>query len=239
MPKLTIIGPGRLGKTLSMLLNVPHNLIGKHEKIPLSDLYYLTVPDREISKVHHSLPKGKVVLHASGCFDHLVLRPHMHSGVLHPLMTFPGPDINIPSGSIPARISGDPEACTQAFWLAKELGFEAFYYSGNSVQYHCAAVLAGNCGAILLHLAAKIMAKDTDMTVDEAQKKLAPLIFSSLQNTLEVGIRKSSTGPISRGDLQTIAQHRQELLSFDEHILRTYNALIESAFHIIKKETIE
>ena len=235
MPKLTIIGPGRLGKTLSTLLDIPHDLIGKHQMIPIADIYYLTVPDRMIQEVQKTLPPGKIVLHASGCLEHTILRPHEHTGVLHPLMTFPGPEIKIPSGDIPASISGDDSACEQAFWLAEKLGFQPFLYSGKRTRYHCAAVLAGNCGALLLHLSAHIMAQDTDMTIEEAQQKLAPLVFASLSNTLSVGIKKSSTGPVARGDRTTITKHRQELLSFDSHILRTYDVLLESLHTTLKK----
>ena len=239
MPKLTIIGPGRLGKTISARLNIPHELIGKHQSIPNADIYYLTVPDRMIQEVQKNLPEGKIVIHASGCMDHTILRPHEHTAVLHPLMTFPGPEIHIPSGQIPASISGDDDACEHAYWLAKQAGFQPFSYSGNRTRYHCAAVLAGNCGALLLHLSAQIMARDTEMTIEEAQQKLAPLVFSSLSNTLNVGIQKSSTGPASRGDLSTIDKHRAELLSFDDHILRTYDVLMESLGTTLKKESIE
>jgi predicted short-subunit dehydrogenase-like oxidoreductase (DUF2520 family) len=228
MRKLTIIGPGRLGKTISALLSIPHKLIGRDQTIPESDLYYLTVPDRNIHEVLPHLPKKSIVLHASGVLPHTVLRPHAIAGVLHPLMTFPGPNVKIPSGTIPASISGDPLARIEAQWLADQIGFQTFHYSGNRSQYHCAAVLAGNCGALLLHLAGQIMAKETDMTIEEAQQNLLPLVLESIQNTAQFGISKSLTGPIVRGDMQTILRHREELLSFDSHILRSYNALIES-----------
>ena len=238
MRKLTIIGPGRLGKTISTLLTFPHQLIGRNQAIPSSDLYYLTVPDGNLNEVLPLLPRESVVLHASGVLPHTALRPHPIAGVLHPLMTFPGPEVNIPKGLIPASISGDPEACMEAQWLADQIGFQAFQYSGNRSQYHCAAVLAGNCGALLLHMAGQIMANETGMTIEEAQKKLLPLTLESIKNTAQFGIVKSLTGRIVRDDQQTILRHRAELQSHDSHTLQSYNALIESLTSVYTEQKL-
>ena len=237
MYKLTIIGPGRLGRTISTCLSTPHQLIAKNQDIPISDIYLLTVPDQIISSVQKKLPQESVVLHTSGSQSHEILRPHQHAGVFHPLMTFPGPEIAIPSQKVPVSISGDPLACEAGEWLATELNYDYFVYQGSRAQYHCAAVMAGNLGSLLLHLAGTIMSDKNNMTIEEAQKNLLPLMMQSIQNTAQEGLFDSLTGPIVRGDEETLHRHRTELLSFPSHFVRTYNVLMESLMSSYHKKS--
>ena len=227
MWKLTIIGYGRLGKSIEALLSIPHTIVRKHETVPLSDIYYLTVPDRCIEEVASSLPYNSTVIHASGSLPHTILRPHPHTAVLHPIMTFPGPEVKLPSQPIYASIDGDPQAIPKAQWLAEQVGFSTFPYNGTRARYHCAAVMAGNFGAVLLDMAANIMASDSDLNTKEAREKLLPLMIESIQNCAQEGA-KAFTGPIVRKDQKTIQQHRRELLSFSDHYIRTYDALSKS-----------
>ena len=235
MWKLTIIGYGRLGRSLESLLSIPHTIVQKNEQIPPSDIYYLAVPDRCIADFASSLPHNSTVIHASGSLPHTILKPHPQTAVLHPIMTFPGPEIGLPSPPIYASISGDPQAIPKAQWLAEQLGFSTFPYNGTRARYHCAAVMAGNFGAVLLDMAANIMASDSELTVKEARTKLLPLMIESIQNCAQEGT-KSFTGPIVRKDQQTISQHRTELLSFSEHYIRTYDVLSESINQQINKK---
>jgi predicted short-subunit dehydrogenase-like oxidoreductase (DUF2520 family) len=156
-----IVGPGRLGRSVATLLErrqIPAQLIGRHDRIPRAALTYLTVPDREIGDAAARVPKGGVVLHASGATGVEVLRPHKKAGSLHPLMTFPGPEIALPSGEIPAAIAGDPEAVAAGRKLAELLGFVPFEVQGDRALYHAAAVTAGNFATALLHEASTMLA---------------------------------------------------------------------------------
>ena len=105
--KITIVGAGRLGKTIFTLLSkngrVP-SLVKKNMPIPTADLYVLTVPDSKISEVSQKISTDGVVLHTSGSLGLEVLKKHKNKGIIHPLMTFPGPDIAIPPPPIPASL---------------------------------------------------------------------------------------------------------------------------------------
>ena len=235
MWKLTIIGPGRLGRSLESLLSIPYTMVGKNEEIPHADIYYLTVPDRCIAEFSSILPHNSTVIHASGSLSHTILRPHPQTAVLHPIMTFPGPEIGLPSHPIYASICGDEQAVPKAQWLARQLGFSTFTYNGSRARYHCAAVMAGNFGAVLLDMASAIMASDCALSKQEARQKLLPLMMKSIQNYAKEGT-SAFTGPIVRKDRQTISKHRTELLSFSEHFIRTYDALVESVDQQIKEK---
>jgi predicted short-subunit dehydrogenase-like oxidoreductase (DUF2520 family) len=83
------------------------------------------------------------VLHASGALSHDVLRPHRPAGSLHPLQSFPGPDVATPPlEGVAAAVAGDLEAVLVARRLAEALGMAPFTVSGDRRAYHAAAVIA-------------------------------------------------------------------------------------------------
>ena len=99
---VVIVGPGRLGRTVAGWLSeagVSHHLVGRGETVPPAPITWLTVPDRAIAEAASSVPRGGVVLHASGATGLAPLRPHAPAGSLHPLMTFPGPELGVPDRS--------------------------------------------------------------------------------------------------------------------------------------------
>ena len=156
------------------------------------------VPDRFITSVARSIKSG-ILLHASGAQDHLILRPHKTVGVLHPIMSFPGPEISIPSPPIPASMSGDPEALKAAQVLGKLLGFKCFQYDGDRTLYHAAAVLAGNFSTSLIHFAAKLIETE-NLSKAQAIQMLTPLALQSIHQAHTGTLSKTLTGPVSRND---------------------------------------
>jgi predicted short-subunit dehydrogenase-like oxidoreductase (DUF2520 family) len=221
---LVIIGPGRLGRSCSALLkqkSIEHSLIGRDQQIPPADLYWLTVPDRVIAEAALDLPEGGVILHASGVMDHLCLRPRQPAGVLHPLMSFPGPEISLPAQPIPASVSGDPEAVEAARMLGDLLGFDCFCFEGDRRLYHAAAVMAGNYATGLLHMAAQLLVH-AGMDPKHAREVLYPLARRSLDNAVEFDLQEALTGPISRGDSESIQAHIEAMTPLPDHLRQTY-----------------
>lgn len=226
-----IVGPGRLGRSVATLLErrqIPVQLIGRHDRIPSAALTYLTVPDREIGDAAARVPKGGVVLHASGATGVEVLRPHQKAGSLHPLMTFPGPEIALPSGVIPAAIAGDPEAVAAGRELANLIGFAPFEVQGDRALYHAAAVTAGNFATALLYEASTMLAA-AGVPMADAPGLLAPLALNSIQNTARFGASATLTGPVARGDEISIQRHRDALSAFPDHTRAVYDALLTAA----------
>ena len=148
---LAIVGAGRLGRSVARILDarvragaMNFTLVSRGEPIPRARVTYLAVADRDIEDVAALVPQGSIVLHASGVRDFSVLRDHHKSvGSLHPLMTFPGPEVGLPQGDIPATVDGsDQSAIDAAERLAKALGFTAVRINGDRRLYHAAAVIA-------------------------------------------------------------------------------------------------
>jgi predicted short-subunit dehydrogenase-like oxidoreductase (DUF2520 family) len=223
---LVIVGPGRLGRSAHRILTEagqPVVLIGRNDPIPPARLTWLTVPDRAVATVAQAVPSGGIVLHASGALDVDVLRPHPKAGSLHPLMSFPGPELDLPSGTVPAAVAGDEEARIAAHALAERLGFTPFTVSGDRRLYHAAAVIAGNFATTLLVEAGRALSA-CGVSEAEARRLLAPLATTSLTNTIALGA-DALTGPVARGDENIIAAHQAALDDLDPTLSALYQAL--------------
>ena len=240
---LVLVGPGRLGRSvLALLAGGPHRLrmVGRGEPIPAAPITWLTVPDREIATAAAWVPPGGILLHASGAADLGVLAPHAEAGSLHPLMSFPGPELGLPDPrfGVPAAIAGSPKARSAALALAQALGWTPFSVEGDRRLYHAAAVLAGNFATALLAEATRCLAA---AGVPEAQAPalLAPLALASIQNAAQVGPARALTGPVARGDHAVIAGHQQALAQagLDADVGVTYRALLEAALRLRSPQT--
>ena len=238
-PSVVIVGPGRLGRTVSEALRRAGwsvQLISRGERIPPAPLTWLTVPDRSIAEAAAATPRGGVVLHASGATDITPLRPHAPAGSLHPLMTFPGPEVAVPPmQDLPAAVAGDAGAQAAARQLAGAMGWRAFDVPGDRARYHAAAVIAGNYATTLLGVAAEMLAA-AGVPAEEAPGLLAPLALTSLRNAAAVGPRKALTGPVARGDQPVIARHRAAIQSTNRDLLEIYDVLLRATERLINSE---
>lgn len=233
-----IVGPGKLGRSLAYALRargVDVRMVGRGAAIPAAPLTMLTVPDRAIHEVALLAPSGGILLHSSGATEVEALRPHRPAGSLHPLMTFPDPDLAPPRfEGVPAAVSGDAEARSAARWLATLLGMRPFEMEGDRRLYHAAAVLAGNFATVLLAEAAAVLAA-AGVPADEAPALLAPLCLASVQNAARLGPAAALTGPVARGDTDVIAAHRAALAALPDR-LATYDALLAAALRLREQD---
>ena len=237
--RIGILGPGRLGRTLARLFaERGHDVdLGGRGAHPVGDVVFLTVPDGSLPEAAAGLPPGPIVLHCSGAAPVDVLRPHAPAGSLHPLMTFPGPDVSIPDlRGVPAAVEGDARAVEVATELALDLGFSVIEVRGDRRLYHAAAVMAGNLTSVLFADAARVL---TECGVDpsRASSALLPLALQSLRNAAEHPDR-ALTGPVARGDEATIGGHRAALEAAGfVTLLPEYDALTKRARLLLRGRT--
>lgn len=209
---LSIIGPGRLGRSLEILASrAGHQVELLREEEPNAPIVLLTVPDRAVPEVAARVPTGRIVLQCSGTTDWRVLRPHAPAGTWHPLMTFPGPEHGLPPlEGVPAAVAGDPAALEAATTLAESLDMRPIEVPGDLRLYHAAAVMAGNFATVLLADASRVLAA-AGLPADQAPGLLAPLALQSLRNAAARGPAQTLTGPAARGDQATLFGHRTAL----------------------------
>ncbi|MEQ1566018.1 MAG: DUF2520 domain-containing protein [Myxococcota bacterium] len=223
--QVALVGRGRLGRTLEVLLpRVGHRTegVGRDRPVPPCDVVLLCVPDAAVAAVAASIPIGPVVLHCAGALDLSVLAPHHRIGSLHPLMTFPGPEIAVPDlRGAPAAVAGTEEARAIATGLARDLGMDPFEVPGDRRLYHAAAVMAGNLVTVLVHEAAQVLV-EAGVSPEKAAPILIPLALRSAENARH-GLA-ALTGPVARGDTATLDAH---LAAMRDHGLETTRALYD------------
>jgi predicted short-subunit dehydrogenase-like oxidoreductase (DUF2520 family) len=231
--KITIVGKGRLGRSLHEIFAMHQlqvQLLGRSPSLAGDeDVVLIAVPDDRIASVAGSLNTKAVILHCSGVTDWRCLRPHQPAGWFHPLMTFPGPEVCLPDlKGVPIAIDGDPVARELAHELARRIEATALPVPGDPRLYHCAAVLAGNLTTVLFAQACRVLER-AGVPADQTGEVLLPLAQASLRNAAAHADR-SLTGPAVRGDTQTLHQHRDALSEHGFDDMRIlYDALTEHA----------
>ena len=183
--------------------------------IAMADLVLLTVPDDALPGLVAGLAatgaplEGRMLAHASGRHGLAVLEPAARLGglplALHPVMTFTGRSDDL--DRLPGTCFGvtAPDVLrTAAEALVIEMGGEpVFIAEEHRDLYHAALAGAAN------HLVTLVtQAEDTLRAagVPDPARLLGPLLSASLDNALRLG-DAGLTGPVARGDAQTVAAH--------------------------------
>ena len=178
----------------------------------------LTVRDALLPEVAAALAgsgepqAGCAAFHCSGALGADVLAP-LHGrgysiGTFHPLQSIPsplaGPDRFKDSFF---AISGEPEALSLARRLAAQLGGAPITVptSGRPL-YHAAAVMVSNYLVTLLDAGARLFQR-AGASPDDAEAALVALARGTLENVQEMGAESALTGPLMRGDIETVELH--------------------------------
>lgn len=210
--RVAICGLGRLGRSLLLLLpRAGIEAVGwrRGEAWPEADVYWITTRDDTIAEVAAAVPPGAIALHSAGARASTIL-PCAERAVLHPLMTFPGPEVGLPAlEGVGARVEGTPRAVEVARRIARALGLVPVDVPGDPRLWHAAAVLASNHVAAVFADAVAVMVS-AGVERDVASAVLRTLAESSLARVAEVG-PAAITGPAARGDVATLAGHRSVL----------------------------
>lgn len=175
---------------------------------------FITTPDDIIADVAEKLKwhEGQIIIHCSGVHSTDILEPAHRYGAsvccLHPLQTFASIEeaINNIAGSTFA-LEGDQKILDIARDMAKAMnGNIIFLKAGDKVLYHAAAVTLSNYLVTLMKTAADLW-QSFGIPQDQAVKSLLPLLKGTVNNIERVGIPNCLTGPIARGDVETVRKH--------------------------------
>jgi predicted short-subunit dehydrogenase-like oxidoreductase (DUF2520 family) len=206
------------------------------EITPRAEVVFITTPDGAISGTCEELLKNDgfkenaVVLHCSGSLPSTILsfgeKGRYHTGSLHPLQSFAAfkTDWN-PFRGIIAAVEGDAEAIAVAREMANDLGATPLEIRTEAKSlYHAAAVVASNYLVSLMDLSLRLMA-DAGISGKNAIDVLYPLVRGTLSNIEEVGIPEALTGPIARGDVETVTDHLTKMATATPDLIPIYKSL--------------
>lgn len=208
----------------------------------VAELVFLTVPDTAIASVAASVRwrAGQGVVHTSGVESLTPLASAREHGALlgslHPLQTFARPSRN-PLRSfrgITCAIESDPELFPRLESVVTAVGGEPLLLAPEAkALYHAAAVLAANYVVSLLHVAAQLW-RAAALPEDRALQALLPLTRAAVENVAARGPAAALTGPIARGDVETIEKHLGALAAATPEHLALYRELGEATLALAR-----
>jgi len=145
---------------------------------------------------------------------------------MHPLQSFASTEYSHnPFSGIVTSVEGDKKATDAASPVAAALGSGCVTIKTEAkILYHASAVVASNYLVTLLDLSLNLI-RQAGVPADEAFRSLKPLIDGTLSNIEKLGVHDALTGPIARGDIQTIENHILEIGSETPHLLPLYKIL--------------
>ena len=246
--RLIIVGPGRAGGAMGLAAEAAgHELVGVLSRsptdrwenlawdatLPEADLALIAVRDEAIAEVAgriapHVSEVG-VVAHLSGFTPVLVLHEIQERGTavggFHPLQSLPDPERGARAleGSY-AGIDGDPLAVDVLTHLATSLGMEPFRLDDSArPAYHAAAAAAANFVVTSLAVSADLF---ESAHIDP--KVSRPLVETAVANVFDRGPAASLTGPIARGDIETVIGHLEAAHEVSSHVGRQFRLIAEA-----------
>lgn len=199
------------------------------------EVVLLALPQAALQEFAASLPgevsEGRVFLHTSGSASDDVLEPLGAAGAVtgrfHPLYPFTGSDTDAQGiRGASYAVSGQPRAVKVATRLARSLGGRVLRLPpGGETAYHLSAVLASNLLVALAAQAAQLGPR-WGQTPAAALQVLLPLLRASVEQLHRNGLPGALTGPLVRGELDTVQDHL-DLLRRGNHrdLLQLYRLL--------------
>ncbi len=197
------------------------------------DLLLLTVPDDMLPNVvtvlaaSGALREGQYVVHTSGRHGLAVLEPARAIGAhviaMHPAMTFTGTAIDLDrlDGCV-FGLTADAAERDFAQRLVDDLGGRPMWVPEESrTLYHAGLAHGANHLVTLVAEAIEMLAA---AGADDPASTLRPLLTAALDNALEQG-DAALTGPIVRGDLNTVRAHLDEIARSAPQAMDSYVAL--------------
>jgi predicted short-subunit dehydrogenase-like oxidoreductase (DUF2520 family) len=191
------------------------------------ELVLLCVPDRAIGEVAAGTPVGPWIAHVSGATPLDALDPHARRFGLHPLQSFSkaGAAEQL-DGAWGAVTAESDDARAVGWWLAETLGLRPFALAEDQrATYHAGAAIASNY-LVTLRDAARSLFEAAGAPPDA----LDPLIRGVVDSGFEL------TGPIARGDWETVERHLAVIRAERPELEELYLVLAEATARIAGRE---
>jgi predicted short-subunit dehydrogenase-like oxidoreductase (DUF2520 family) len=213
---VNVIGRGRVGSAVAARLQER----GVELREDGAELALLCVPDTAIRDVARCLAPGHAwIAHVSGATPLAALDPHERRFGLHPLQTFTrarGPEQL--DGAFAAVVAETEDARSRGWELAELLGLRPFELAdGARLLYHAGAAIASNYLVTLHKVASELF-----RAAGAPPEALEPLMRRTIENGFEL------TGPIERGDWETVEAHRAAIRATRPELEPFYDVLAEA-----------
>jgi predicted short-subunit dehydrogenase-like oxidoreductase (DUF2520 family) len=248
---VTLVGAGQVGRAFAKALRahaIPHELMpfrrGLRRRRLATELILICVRDGQIPEVvdslaHFRLGPRTVVAHVSGLLAPDVLhplRPYCRGvGQLHPFCSIRSVGHARDFAGVFFLGAGDRAAQATLRRLVRML--DARFLRGDAVdrdRYHVAAALLANGTVALLDSASRLLTQ-ARIVPAVGRRMLLELERSVLDNVSRLGLDAALTGPVRRGDIDTLRQHLAVLDDEDPSTRGLYRSLVRSQIEIVRE----
>lgn len=243
-----LIGRGKVGVTLQRALRgagvrvhacSAREVLADGPRAPRGrvDLIVLASRDGALSALASrlsALDGAAPVLHTAGSLGADVLAPlaaRRPVGVAHPLLSFASTSSAPPWVGAALALCGDPLAVSAGRRLARVLGMRPLLASAHDPGlYHAAAALLANGTAALAATAVTLLVGQ-GYARRAAEYAVAALLRSVAHNISELGLPAALSGPVRRGDVETVRRH---LAALPPGSAALYRALVAAQIPLAK-----
>lgn len=191
----------------------------QQEVADAADLVFLTVPDDAIAPLVDALRwrADMAVVHCSGATELSALAKAQRAGArvggFHPLHAFADPLValaHLPGCAV--AVEAEEPLLGELNAIAHALRLEPLRLPpGSRALYHLSGSFAASFIDGLLHEAVELWRQRLGVSREQALKALLPLARATLDSVAAMGTVEALTGPISRGDVGTVARHLDAL----------------------------
>lgn len=244
--KVSFIGNGRVCRAFSAYLSgcgvtIPYrfgknelytdyksrqiNIQNIHRLCADSDIIFITTPDDTIAEVAEILLKsgadlsGKIVAHMSGSLTSgglgVLLEKCDAIYSLHPMNSITGDPLDFSKVHHTLEGGGKNEKLMLELTDKAKITYTRIA-AENKLLYHAASCICANYTVTLINIASKIC-QDIGFDSESAKALLMPMMRQVIENIISKGAPKALTGPISRGDINTLKKHLSALNKYGRY----------------------
>jgi predicted short-subunit dehydrogenase-like oxidoreductase (DUF2520 family) len=205
-----------------------------------ANVVWLCVPDRDIAACASKLAKvtswkNKIAVHSSGAFTSDEIAVLRSQGAMiasaHPLMTFVS-GVTPSLAGVSFAVEGDPAAVRVVRNIIKSVGSRAFpIQKRDKAAYHAWGTFVSPLLTALLATSERV-AKAAGVSREAARQRAVPIVRQTVENYAQQGAARGFSGPIVRGDADTVAKHLRVLRAVPD-AREVYRALALAALHTL------
>ena len=218
--------------------------------VEASDIIFITTSDDQIESVVKQLCEdcclkpGQLIVHTSGALPSTILSPVKVFGCftysMHPLQAFADVDKSV--SDLPNTyfcIEGDEEklsiledillTCKNAYFKARP---------EQKILYHASACMLSNYLVTLIHNSLILM-DGIQIDNSTAFRAMLPLVNSTIQNVLDLGTKDALTGPIARGDIDTVKKQLEAISLSSKDQLALYSCMAKETLKLATLSTLK
>jgi predicted short-subunit dehydrogenase-like oxidoreductase (DUF2520 family) len=220
--------------------------LAKMEQLAAADVYMIAVPDDDIADCATGLAESgvlasaSVVFHCSGSRSASEMAAVMQASAaiasIHPVRSFAQPKEVLKSfAGTYCGTEGDAAALSVLGPAFEKIGAVLVPIEArHKMLYHAAAVFASNYLVTVLDAALEAYGA-AGIPRATALPMLAPLARNALENLLRVGPEAALSGPVARGDLNTVAKQYRALREWDIETATLYRQLARRTLRLARR----